>query len=51
VIELGCGTGYISAWLAGRGATPVGIEALVESRPPDGSTTHHAAYPPEDPWE
>jgi ubiquinone/menaquinone biosynthesis C-methylase UbiE len=26
VIELGCGTGYVSAWLARRGATPVGID-------------------------
>jgi SAM-dependent methyltransferase len=26
VIELGCGTGYISAWLARRGARPVGID-------------------------
>jgi SAM-dependent methyltransferase len=25
-IELGCGTGYISAWLAKRGARPVGID-------------------------
>jgi SAM-dependent methyltransferase len=27
VIELGCGTGYVSAWLARRGAHPVGIDA------------------------
>lgn len=26
-IELGCGTGYVSAWLARRGARPVGIDA------------------------
>ena len=26
VIELGCGTAYISAWLARRGAHPVGID-------------------------
>ena len=26
VIELGCGNAYISAWLAGRGAHPVGID-------------------------
>jgi len=26
VIELGCGTAYFSAWLAGRGATVVGID-------------------------
>lgn len=25
-IELGCGTGYISAWLSRRGANPVGID-------------------------
>lgn len=29
-IELGCGTGYVSAWLARRGARPVGID----TRPP-----------------
>ena len=29
-IELGCGTGYVSAWLARRGARPV---ALDNSRP------------------
>jgi SAM-dependent methyltransferase len=26
VAELGCGTGYVSAWLARRGARPVGID-------------------------
>lgn len=26
VIELGCGTGYVSAWLARRGARPIGID-------------------------
>lgn len=25
-IELGCGTGYVSAWLARRGAQPIGID-------------------------
>src|ERR1041384_7592819 len=25
-IELGCGTAYVSAWLARRGARPVGID-------------------------
>ena len=25
-VELGCGTGYISAWLARRGARPVGVD-------------------------
>ena len=34
VVELGCGTGYISAWLARLGARPVGInnsEAQLET--------------------
>ena len=26
VIELGCGTAYVSAWLARRGARPVGVD-------------------------
>ena len=26
VVELGCGTGYVSAWLARRGARPIGID-------------------------
>jgi len=26
-IELGCGTAYVSGWLAGRGARPVGIDS------------------------
>jgi SAM-dependent methyltransferase len=25
-VELGCGTGYVSAWLARRGASPVGVD-------------------------
>jgi SAM-dependent methyltransferase len=25
-VELGCGTGYVSAWLARRGASPVGLD-------------------------
>ena len=25
-VELGCGTGYVSAWLARRGARPVGVD-------------------------
>jgi 2-polyprenyl-3-methyl-5-hydroxy-6-metoxy-1,4-benzoquinol methylase len=29
-IELGCGTGYVSAWLARRGARPVGLAAEAE---------------------
>jgi SAM-dependent methyltransferase len=30
VIELGCGTGYVSAWLARRGARPVGVDVSAE---------------------
>jgi SAM-dependent methyltransferase len=26
VVEIGCGTGYVSAWLARRGARPVGLD-------------------------
>lgn len=26
VVELGCGTGYVSSWLARRGARPVGVD-------------------------
>lgn len=26
VVELGCGSAYVSAWLAGRGARPVGVD-------------------------
>ena len=26
VVELGCGTGYVSAWLAQRGARPIGVD-------------------------
>ena len=29
-IELGCGTGYVSAWLARRGARPVGVDISTE---------------------
>lgn len=29
-VELGCGTAYVSAWLARRGARPVGIDASPE---------------------
>jgi SAM-dependent methyltransferase len=29
-IELGCGTGYVSAWMARRGARPVGIDLSPE---------------------
>ena len=25
-LELGCGAGYVSAWLARRGALPVGLD-------------------------
>ncbi|MBA2274403.1 MAG: class I SAM-dependent methyltransferase [Actinobacteria bacterium] len=27
-LELGCGTGYVSAWLARRGARPVGLDPM-----------------------
>ena len=30
VIELGCGTAYVSAWLARRGARPVGIDTSIK---------------------
>ena len=30
VIELGCGTAYVSAWLARRGARPIGIDISAE---------------------
>jgi SAM-dependent methyltransferase len=30
VIELGCGTAYLSAWLAKRGARPVGVDVTPE---------------------
>jgi len=30
VVELGCGTAYISAWLAKRGARPVGVDPTPE---------------------
>ncbi len=30
VIELGCGTGYVSAWLARRGARPIGLDPTWE---------------------
>jgi SAM-dependent methyltransferase len=30
VVELGCGTGYFSAWLARRGARPVGVDLSPE---------------------
>ena len=26
VVELGCGTAYFSAWLAKRGARPIGVD-------------------------
>ena len=32
-IELGCGTGYVSAWLARRGARPVGLSYRLRLRP------------------
>ena len=36
-IELGCGTGYVSAWLARRGARPVALDnspAQLKTAPP-----------------
>ncbi len=30
VVELGCGTGYVSSWLARRGARPVGVDLTTE---------------------
>jgi ubiquinone/menaquinone biosynthesis C-methylase UbiE len=30
VVELGCGTAYVSAWLARRGAKPVGVDLTAE---------------------
>jgi SAM-dependent methyltransferase len=30
VVELGCGTAYVSSWLAGRGARPVGVDLSSE---------------------
>ena len=30
VLELGCGTAYVSAWLAGLGALPIGLDATWE---------------------
>ncbi|RKN12729.1 methyltransferase domain-containing protein [Streptomyces radicis] len=30
VVELGCGTAYVSAWLARRGARPVGVDISAE---------------------
>src|ERR1043165_9986860 len=32
-IELGCGTAYVSAWLARRGARPVGIDISPDPLP------------------
>jgi SAM-dependent methyltransferase len=32
VVELGCGTAYWSAWLARRGARPVGVDLAVDNR-------------------
>ncbi|HEX6744974.1 MAG TPA: hypothetical protein VF087_12175 [Solirubrobacteraceae bacterium] len=57
VIELGCGTAYVSSWLARRGARPVGIdpttgfaggaiEALHELQAPEGATSRHTYVTP-----
>ena len=53
-IELGCGTGYVSAWLARRGARPVGIDnseaqlatARARSRRSTGSTSRCSTATP-----
>ena len=34
VVELGCGTAYVSAWLARRGARPVGVDVTPAHSPP-----------------
>jgi hypothetical protein len=39
VIELGCGTAYFSAWLARRGARPVGVDVTPPSCAPRGSAS------------
>ena len=49
-IELGCGTGYVSAWLARRGARPVGIDnsaraAGDRAAPPGGARHRLPAHP------
>src|SRR3954464_5180631 len=49
-IELGCGTAYVSAWLARRGARPVGIdnspappETAPRPRPPPPAATSRSS--------
>ena len=52
VIELGCGTAYISAWLARRGAHPVGIDnspAQLADRAPHAGAVR--ARVPSPSWE
>ena len=38
VVELGCGTAYVSAWLARRGARPVGVDVTLY--PPEDAIDH-----------
>ncbi len=47
VIELGCGTGYVSAWLARLGARPVGIDNSPEQLKTAGrlQAEHRLAFP------
>ncbi|HEU4726714.1 MAG TPA: class I SAM-dependent methyltransferase [Kofleriaceae bacterium] len=46
-IELGCGTAYVSAWLARRGARPVGIDNSPEQLATAGrlQAAHRLAFP------
>src|ERR1700758_1757398 len=43
-IELGCGTGYVSAWLARRGARPVGLGN--SAAPPGHARPQHERFGP-----
>jgi hypothetical protein len=51
-IELGCGTAYVSSWLARRGARAVGhasgfeVEGLIEIYAPEGAADSSYAYAP-----
>jgi len=63
-IELGCGTAYVSSWLARRGAhllrdSGFEIEDLIEIQPPKGATTRYPGvtldwarkWPAEEVWK
>jgi SAM-dependent methyltransferase len=43
-VEFGCGSAYVSAWLARRGARPVGVDIsvrqLIEVKVPPGATNN-----------